>query len=284
MRPTLPTSGPRFVSFRPGLLFCALALASAPLPADWASLLTFTDLPRAEYRDQTLLAILRDIEARALATAHPAHQSGLRPLEFIGQTGADLERRLSLTVPELAAEEALAWVVRQAGYRSERLEHRFFIFPRGDPTAGLAALEEELLVRNLFFSALLEPDPPEFELLLDTAVAFLAKSPVFRAGANASGRIPTEHAALALLLRQPGARERVLAAFPAAGLPGQLYFSAFLAPTGGTPPGWTPGADKTALLVDGGNLIVLEPASVLHQDFVASGALLAKIRASFPAP
>ena len=259
---------------RSGLPFLAFLLSimtvSGQETRTWESFINIFPFPQTSYENTPAREILRDIER---TVREQVTEIDLPPLSFVLQSDPDLDRPLTLTVPELSAGFAMSFVIRQANLGSELIRNDLFIFPAPSREAGMRSLEIELSAREILFLNLerspKELEPDVFELARDT----LLSTRVFRTGPNAVDTIPVEFAALALLLRAPEPAVFLEDVLKSEHPAGQLYAQAGLNHLDVATQ--IPSTEKGVPVVRSGERrILVADAKDLYEAYVSSGTLL----------
>ncbi len=263
------------------ILLLHLALAALPLYGQsWEEALDTAVLPARQISGSPFLDAFRD-----LLDATEEQQTG-NPLpspELVPEAGLDLQKIVRLEIPELSARQALEYLARRSGFQLTIEANRFTLRPGNTRNPEIIRdIERNLSLQQLLFNQLredfaaLEPD------LADYAENLLRKAKILRLGPSPSGRVPPEYAAAVLLARQTDGITRLRRALPEAGPVGYFYFAGGLMSLGETP---APPDFETAIpvLVEGGNLIILESAEVLYREQILQGALFQSINRALAA-
>lgn len=265
-----------------GIFLFLACLSLLPLGArgDWETALQETDYPAREFSQNAFLTIMRDILSSA---QEQFPEDSLSSPEIYPGADVDLDTLVSIRIPELSALQALEYAGRRAGFQVKVMKNEFQITrtpPRN--ATQMRKLEEALALQNLLRLALKQPDEPVEYELLDYAGFLLQEAKLLRLGTPESGRTPVEYAALQLILRSEDPTSTLLQLLPESRPAGFFYLAAGLQGLGLKPE--NPDFDEQIpILVEGGNLIVLESSQILYQEQIVTGKLWSTIQGAVSA-
>lgn len=244
------------------LLFLSLAAHSLS-GQTWEEALDAVVLPAREISGSSFLNAFRD-----LLDATEQNQNGppLPSPELVPETGLDLQKPVQLDIPELSARQALEYLARRSRFQLTIDGNRFTLRARAPRNREIYEdIERNLTLQQLLFHQLrdtpetLEPD------LADYAINLLQMAKILRLGPSVSGRVPPEYAAVLLMSRQPDGQTPLRDALPAASPAGYFYLASALMSMGESPP--PPDFEAPVpVLVEGGNLVILESAESLYRE------------------
>lgn len=271
--PTAPQPGSKQAASAVPPLLCALLLLAAiapPLRAAWPDFLEDADYPARQFVDTPLVVIIRDI-FNAAERAYP--DARRTAVEIHPAPGVDLEKLLSVRIPDLSTAQALAYVGRRADLEIEVQGNRVLLAPAPRRAPGIRPeLEEQITLQQLLFLALADPGGELDSELRHYAGRILSQAPMVKTSAEElPGRPPPEYVAFYLLLHQQDARSYLESLLPAATPAGYIYLAALLKELEAEPIGPQNGPPVAMREAEG--LIILMAASTVYREQVTEGAL-----------